>query len=71
MSLWCAQLLMDAGADMNAQDMYGDTALIIAAKKGNAIQLDILIKVGANVNVQDKYGNTPLMIVAQNGNAVD
>ena len=54
------QFLLKAGADVNAKDANGNTALI-------AIDYDVLKKTklllrnGANVNVQNIYGDTALM----------
>ena len=52
--------LIEAGADVNATDDIGRTALMVAALK-NATLTDFLIKHGANVNAKDKYGYNALM----------
>lgn len=57
------KLLLDAGADVNAQDKYGYTALTMALGEGNAETAKLLIGTGAtfDVNAQDEYGLTALM----------
>ena len=47
------KLLIDKGADVNAQDTMGWTALILAADKGNLEIVRLLIEKGADVNAQE------------------
>src|SRR5262252_6969703 len=56
------KLLLDGGADVNAHNDFGATALLWAARDPDKAQL--LIERGANVNVQSKQGRTPLMIAS-------
>src|SRR5262245_12089585 len=51
--------LRAAGADINAQDRHGETALHEAASVGDLDLVGILISAGADVNVQDEWGQTP------------
>lgn len=52
---------MEAGADVNAKNVKGQTPLHIAAENyGNSEVLTILIKAGADVNAKDNRGDTPL-----------
>ncbi len=65
-------LLLAAGANVEAQNSRGETALMRAAAdpyySGTQPALEALLNVGANPNVRDKSGNTALFIaVAQNG----
>ena len=54
-------LLIDAGADINAQRSNGVTALMIAAQQtGNLEKVKLLIKAGADINARDNTGNTVL-----------
>jgi ankyrin repeat protein len=55
------QLLIEAGADINIQDRYGDTALILASMYGSKEIVKLLLKANANVNIQNDNGNTALM----------
>lgn len=57
---------LDAGADANAQDRYGNglTALIQAIRYNNIKAVRLLLERGANPNLPEKYGETPLMFSA-------
>lgn len=50
--------LLEAGADVNAADKGGATALMYARADGDALLVDILLKAGANHNVRDDFANT-------------
>ena len=54
------QELIDAGADVNAADEDGQTALMAAAEKGHVSKVRFLLDNGANVNARDKSGKTAL-----------
>ena len=49
-----AQMLIHAGADVNARNNLGNTALMYAAKAGQTKMVKIFISAGADVNVQDR-----------------
>src|SRR5262249_3214961 len=55
-----ATLLLDAGADLEAKNDSGATALHVAARSGNAEFTALLIARGARGNARDKVHNTPL-----------
>ena len=61
------QQLLDRGADVNAQDSDGDSALHGAAQNGNIEIIDLLVAKGANLNLKNKVGGTPLMWAAVYG----
>ena len=52
--------LIDAGANVNAQDDFKYTALHYAAKKGHLKIAELLVNAGANLKAKDHNGVTPL-----------
>ncbi|BCB96053.1 hypothetical protein JZK55_09750 [Dissulfurispira thermophila] len=59
--------LLGKGADVNAKDSNGWTALIWAAMEGKIDVINFLISKGANVYVKDNMGWTALMRAATKG----
>jgi ankyrin repeat protein len=60
---------LDRGANVNARDSFGFTALMFAAKSGNAATVELLLTKGAEVNARSKMlGYTALMNAAAFGN---
>ena len=59
--------LIAKGADVNARNSYGWTALSHAARIGNAELVKLLLVHGADVNTHDQSGWTPLMRAAMKG----
>ena len=70
-----AQLLIEAGADVNANVTVNDkglitTALMAAAQNGKTDCVRMLIEKGANINAREnRIGLTALMLAAARGNA--
>ena len=62
-----ALYLIEKGADMDAQDSEGLTALHMGAIQGNMDIVQLLLAKGASPNVQDRGGMTPLMRMVQKG----
>lgn len=54
------QFLVKAGADVNAQDGLGNTALHIAVMKREIVTIKYLMEHGAKVDIQNDSGYTPL-----------
>lgn len=61
--------LVKAGADLDAGDDCGLTALMLAASKGDIQICRLLIRNGADVDVRDNTNRTALMLAAKNGHA--
>ena len=55
------KVLINAGADVNAKDNEGKTALMYAAYNSGKVSVDLLIKNKANINAKDNDGNTALL----------
>jgi ankyrin repeat protein len=53
--------LLQKGADVNAANRKGETALIVAATQYEAEGAQLLLEKGANVNAKTKTGKTALM----------
>ena len=56
--------LLKKGADLEARNKYGDTALILAARDGHLEVVKYLAELGADVNAKVSYGGTALMKAA-------
>ena len=55
------KILLDAGADINALDRYGQTALMRAAHQGHTEVVRLLAQRGANLDHAAKYRLTATM----------
>ena len=62
-----AKLLLDKGADIEARDEIGNTALIWAVYYASSSVAKLLLDRGANVNVKNVEGATPFVIAAAQG----
>ena len=57
------ELLVEAGADLDAQNYDGDTPCHLASSE----LLEVLLKAGANTDIQNEKGNTPLHEASRSG----
>jgi ankyrin repeat protein len=65
-----AALLRDqiaAGANLNALDRYGQSAVMLAALSGHLEAVQVLIRAGADLNVTGKFGLSATMLAVING----
>lgn len=61
--------LLRRGADVDARDRYGQTALMLAAHAGHREVVEALIGQQANLNVTAKFGLSALMLAVVAGHA--
>jgi ankyrin repeat protein len=59
------QSLLDAGADINAKDTAGYTALMWAAGLGHTDTVKLLLDHGADVHIENNYKNTALGLAVE------
>jgi ankyrin repeat protein len=61
--------LLRAGADVDARDRYGQTAVMLAAHHGHRELVELLVEARADLNVAAKYNLTALMLAIVAGHA--
>src|SRR5262245_10374188 len=59
--------LLDAGADVDARDEHGQTALMNASRDGHTEVVRLLIERGADLDHTAKYNLSALMLAVING----
>src|SRR5881409_459989 len=62
-----SKLLLDAGANVKAENRYGVTPLSLACQNGNTALVKLLLEAGANPNATLRGGETALMTAARSG----
>lgn len=58
---------VEAGADVNAKDRYGQSALMLAAHRGHLKAVATLLRLGANPDLTAKFGLSALMLAIMGG----
>ena len=66
-ALEMVRFLVANGAEINAQDNSGETALIKAVRIGALEVIRLLVENGADINAQDSSGKTVLIQAARQG----
>lgn len=61
------QTILAKGADGNARDAHGKTALMLAAFEGHTATVHVLLANGVDANAKDEAGATALMLSASKG----
>jgi len=61
------QRLSASGADIDARDRYGQTAMMLAARAGHAKVVEWLVEHGAALDHTAKYGLSALMLAVISG----
>jgi len=61
--------LLERGADVDARDRHGQTALMLAAHAGHRELVEALLARRANLNTTAKYGLSALMLALVAGHA--
>lgn len=59
--------LIEAGADVDARDLGGLTALMLTVRNGHTEIVKVLLEAGADINAQDDSGETALLKAARGG----
>lgn len=62
--------LLEDGADVNARQADGATALHWAAYRGDASLAELLLEAGADASAANRNGSTPMWLAASRGDAV-
>ena len=63
----CVKVLIVGGAEVNMQNKYGDTALMLAARNNTAACVSHILNAGDNVNLLNHHGQTAITMASKNG----
>ncbi|KAK1339546.1 hypothetical protein QTO34_020229 [Cnephaeus nilssonii] len=59
------QALAERGSDLSLEDFQGQTPLHVAARRGHAAVVSLLLRSGAAVNARDQEGLSPLLLAVR------
>ena len=63
-----ARQLIRSGADPRAANLFGATPMTLAATRGDAAMIQVLLDAGVDVDSPNEAGQTALRVVARTGN---
>ena len=63
----CVAFLLERGAEVDAKDGDGQTALICASRAGDLETVQLLVKAGAFITMRDRFHKTPQLYAAEGG----
>ena len=66
-----ARILLEAGADVNYIELYGDTSLHIACEENYLEMVELLLNNGADENINNRFNKKPVEISGVNGEIKD
>ncbi len=66
---YCTLELLTAGLEIDARDSHGYTPLMLAALRGNAEVVEILLQRGADASLKNEDGQSALALVTESENA--
>ena len=66
-----ANMFIERGADLSAQDTWGNSPLHLALQEGHIDVAYMLIERGADVSARDNNGSTPLDLTSQDERLVE
>lgn len=62
---WGHVLTSPQGSDLSLEDFQGQTPLHVAARRGHAAVVSLLLRSGAAVNARDQEGLSPLLLAVR------
>jgi ankyrin repeat protein len=65
------EIVIKAGADINAIGFMGETPLHIAVRKNNTNISELLLEAGAKTNITSKYGKTSYKMAKDHGGKIE
>jgi len=69
-NLEAVQVLIDAGANVNAQGEMDETPLHVAVRQRNVLMVAAMLDAGARPDIRSKFGDTPKELALQGDGSV-